>query len=201
MRGRFGEARRLVARARTVYEQLGQHALAEINCAPIEARIELLAGDAGAAERTLRASCDALQRMGGVSYLATRTAELGDALCELEQYDEAEHLSRRAEELGAKDDVLTQLLWRSLRARVVARDGRLVDAEALSLEAQQLAEGTDALNSHAKVLLDRAEVLRLRGKRHEAGEAVVRAIELFDRKGNAVAAKRAHSLLAEPTTV
>jgi tetratricopeptide (TPR) repeat protein len=201
MRGRFVEGRRLVARARNIYEQLGQHALAEINCAPIEGRIELLAGDAAAAQATLRASCDALERMGGASYLATRAAELGDALCELEQYDEAEHLSRRAEELGAKDDILTQLLWRSLRARVVARGGRLVEAQALSLEAHHLAEETDALNSRAKVLLDRAEVLRLAENRREAVEALTQAVELFERKGNVVAARRAQALLAEPTTV
>ena len=201
MRGRFGEARRLVARARSVYEQLGQHGLAEVNCAPIEGRIELLAGDAGAAERTFRASCDALERMGGVSYLATRAAELGDALCELEQYDEAETLSRRAEELGASDDVLTQLLWRSLRARVLARGGRLAEAEGLSLDAQRLSEQTDALNSRAKVLLDWAEVLRLAGKRYEAVDAVTRAMDLFEQKGNAVGARRAQALLAEPTTV
>jgi tetratricopeptide (TPR) repeat protein len=201
MRGRFAEARRLVARARTIYEQLGQHALAEINCAPIEGRIELLAGNGDAAARTFRASCDALERMGGVSYLATRAAELGDALCELEQYDEAEHLSRRAEDLGSTDDALTQVLWRSLRARVEARGGRLVEAEALSLEAQQLADETDGLNCRAKVLLDRAEVLRLGGKRNEAVEAVTRAIDLFERKGNAVGARRAQALLAEPTTV
>jgi tetratricopeptide (TPR) repeat protein len=201
MRGRFAEARRLVAKARGTYEQLGQHALAEINCASIEGRVELLAGDAGAAERAFRASCAALERMGGLSYLATRAAELGDALCELGQYDEAESLSRRAEELGAPDDVLTQFLWRSLRARTLAHGGRPAEAEALSLDAQQLAEQTDALNSRAKVLLDRQEVLRLAGKDREAVEAVLRAIDLFEQKGNVVGARRARALLAERTTV
>ena len=97
MRGRVAEARRLVARARTIYDQLGQPALAQLNCAPIEGRIELLAGDADAAVRALTASCEALERMGGLSYLATRAAELGDAHHGLGHYDDAERLSHRAE--------------------------------------------------------------------------------------------------------
>ena len=68
MRGRFAEARRLVARARAVYGQLGQYALAETNCGPVEGRIELLAGDPAAAEQSFRASYEALERIGGLSY-------------------------------------------------------------------------------------------------------------------------------------
>ena len=197
MRGRLAEARRLVARAWMLYDQLGQQALAQMNCAPIEGRIELLAGDADAAERALRASCETLERIGSLSYLATRAAELGDAVYGLGHYDEAERLSHRAEELCAKDDVLTQVLWRSLRARVLARQGRLVQAEELIGEATQLAEDTDALNLRAKVLLDRAEVLQVAGRSSEAGSGVEQSIQLFEQKGNVVAAKRARRLLLE----
>ena len=197
MRGRLAEARRLVARARMIYDQLGQQGLAQINCAPIEGRIEMLAGDADAAERALRASCEALERMGSLSYLATRAAELGDAVYGLGHYDEAERLSHRAEELGATDDILTQILWRSLRARVLARQGRIVEAEELIGEATQLADDTDALNLRAKVLLDRAEVLQLAGRSSEAGAGVELSIQLFEQKGNVVAAKRARRMLLE----
>jgi DNA-binding SARP family transcriptional activator len=197
VRGRFAEARRLVARARTTYDQLGQHALAQTNCGPVEGRIELLADDPAAAERALRASCDALERMGGLSYLATRTAELGDALYGLGRHDEAERLSHRAEELGATDDVLTQALWRSLRARVLARHGSVGNAETLIDEAILLAKGTDALSLRAKLFLDRAEVLRLADRADDAGASVERAIELFEQKGNVVAAQRARALLLD----
>jgi hypothetical protein len=47
------------------------------------------------------------------------------------------------------------------------------------------------------VLLDRAEVLQLAGRSNEAGEAVEQAIELFELKGNVVAANRARVLLLE----
>jgi DNA-binding SARP family transcriptional activator len=197
MRGRFAEARRLVARARTAYDQLGQHALAEANCGPVEGRIGLLAGDVATAEQVLRASCEALERMGGLSYLATRAAELGDVLYQLERYEEAERLSHRAEELGATDDVLTQILWRSLRSRCLARNGNVVEAEALSGDAVRLAEKTDALTRRGKVLLNRAEVLRHAARLDDAGAAVEQAVALFEQKGNTVAARRARALLLE----
>ncbi len=46
-------------------------------------------------------------------------------------------------------------------------------------------------------MLDLAEVLQAAGKPAEAVEAVEQAIELFERKGNVVGAKRARRLLAE----
>jgi DNA-binding SARP family transcriptional activator len=197
MRGRFAEARRLVARARTAYDQLGQHALAETNCGPVDGRIELLAGDIVAAEQSFRASCEALERIGGLSYLSTRAAELGDVLYGLARYDEAERLSHRSQKLGAPDDILTQLLSRSLQARVLARRGRLQEADELSLESMALGQETDSLNRRAKVLLDRAEVLRIAGRSDEAGPAVEQAIELFEQKGNTVASRKARAMLAE----
>jgi tetratricopeptide (TPR) repeat protein len=197
MRGRFGETRRLVANARAAYDQLGQHALAETNCGAVEGRIELLAGENGAAEQSFRASCEALERIGGLAYLSTRAAELGDVLYELGRYDEAERWARRSQELGAPDDVLTQLLSQSVLARLSARKGELREADELSLEAIALSETTDALNRRGKALLDRAEVLRLADRCDEAGTTVERAIELFEQKGNAAASQRARATLAE----
>ncbi len=60
-----------------------------------------------------------------------------------------------------------------------------------------LIEETDALNDRAKTLLDLAEVLCLADRAREAGEAVEKAIDLFERKGNVVGAKRARRLQLE----
>ena len=62
-------------------------------------------------------------------------------------------------------------------------------------EAARLVEETDALNLRAKVLLDRAEVLQLASRSNEAGAALEQSIELFELKGNVVAAKSARRLL------
>ena len=58
-------------------------------------------------------------------------------------------------------------------------------------------EETDALTLKAGFSLDMAAILQAAGKPGEAVEAVERAIELFDRKGNVVGATRARSQLAE----
>ena len=197
MRGRFGEARRLVTQARNLYEQLGQTSTADANCGAVAGRIELLAGDGAGAERALRSTCQALERVGDQAYLATGAAELADVLCMQERDEESEQWCLLASELSASDDVLTQLLWRAVRARLLARKGELLEAEAFAREAVRLAEDTDNLNRLAKALIDLSEILRLAGRPGEAAEAVQEAVGLFERKGNAVAAKRARVLLAE----
>jgi tetratricopeptide (TPR) repeat protein len=197
MRGRFAEARRLVSKARGLYEQLGQVSVAEANCGTIEAGIELLSGDANAAAVVLRTSCEVLELTGDSAYLATRTAELADVLSLQSRDDEAERWLTLAEASAAVDDLPTQLLTRCVWARLLARRGAFAEAENLAREAGRMAGETDALNDRAKTFLDLAEVLRLAGRARESGEAVEQAIELFQRKGNVVGAKRARGLLAE----
>jgi DNA-binding SARP family transcriptional activator len=196
MREEFDEARMLVAEARTLYEELGQRSNAEATCGPFAASVELLAGDVVAAERSLRLSCEAFERMGDRANLATRAAELADTLYQQRRFEETERWYRLAEEEGAPDDLPTQIRWRAVAAKLlgVRKEPR---AERLAREAVQLAEATDDLNTRAKTLLDFAEVLQLAGRPREAAEAVEQAIELFERKGNVVAAKRARALLAE----
>ena len=169
MRGRFGEARRLVSKARSSYEELGQVSVAEANCGTIAAGIELLSGDAKAAVRLLRGSCKMLELTGDRAYLATRAAELADVLCLETCDDEAERWITVAEASAAVDDLPTQFLARCVRAKLLARRGELAEAEVLAREAVALIEETVALNDRAKTLLDLAEVLcladRARGRR------------------------------------
>jgi DNA-binding SARP family transcriptional activator/tetratricopeptide (TPR) repeat protein len=198
MRGRFAEARGLVARARTLYDELGQTSTAEANCGAVGGRIELLAGDLAAAERAFRSTCQMLERLGDQAYLATGAAELADVLCALERFDEAEQWCRLASNLGASDDVLTQIFSRATWAKLLAQKGELEKAEASAREAVRLTEKTDDLNRRAKVLLDLSRILRVARKPGEVTAAVEKAVELFEQKGNIVGAKRARALLAEP---
>jgi DNA-binding SARP family transcriptional activator/tetratricopeptide (TPR) repeat protein len=197
MRGRFPEARELVARSRTLYEELGQTSTAEANCGAVAGRVELLAGDLAAAEQAFRSTCQVLEHVGDRAYLATAAAELADVLYARGRFDESEEWSLLASTLAASDDVLTHILWRATHARLLARKGELDDAETLLREAIRRAEETDGLNRRAKVLLDLSEILRLAERSGEAAEAVEAAIDLFERKGNTVAARRAKALLAE----
>jgi DNA-binding SARP family transcriptional activator/tetratricopeptide (TPR) repeat protein len=197
MRGRLDEARRLLTRARDLYGRLGQTSTAEANCGSIEARIEFDSGNYEAAERALRSSCTVLEQAGDRAYLATAAAKLANVLCLRGLFDEADRWCSLAADFGASDDVVTQLLWRRARAKLLARDGDLVGAEEIAREAVRLTEGTDELIRKADSLLDLAGILRVAEKHGEAAEAIEQAIELYERKGNVVAVKRARALRAE----
>ena len=81
-------------------------------------------------------------------------------------------------------------------AQVLARRGRLAEAERLAAEAVELAADTDMLAMRAGALLDLAGVLRLAGRGAETGPLAGQALELADRKGHLVAAGQARELLA-----
>jgi hypothetical protein len=60
-------------------------------------------------------------------------------------------------------------------------------------------EHSDALDPRGKTLLDLAEVLTLVGRREEAADEARRALELFETKGNLVAAEWARARVSELT--
>jgi alkanesulfonate monooxygenase SsuD/methylene tetrahydromethanopterin reductase-like flavin-dependent oxidoreductase (luciferase family) len=84
-----------------------------------------------------------------------------------------------------------------VRARLLARRGESAEAERLALEAVSLAEETDMLNWQANVLADLAEVYVLSGRPEQARDRLEQAIELYEQKGNLVAAETARNLLAK----
>jgi len=84
-----------------------------------------------------------------------------------------------------------------VRAKVLAREGRADDAEALARQAVELGRQSDYLNAHADALMDLAEVLALARRSADAADAVADALRLFEQKGNLVAAERARARLDE----
>jgi tetratricopeptide (TPR) repeat protein len=198
MGAHFDDARRLIAKARRLYEDLGQSGVAETNCGGVAARVEILAGDEAAAEEILRTTCANLERMGNRGYLATRAAEFADVLWSRGYEEEASLWVSRAIASGASDDIPTQIAWRCVRAKLYARRNE-PEAEQLVREAIQLSDATDALNQQARARLDLGLVLGIAGRAAEASAAVEAAIELFDRKGNTAASARARALLSEFT--
>src|SRR5207244_12841229 len=102
------------------YAELGQHLDAEAICGTCAARVELLAGDPLAAERILASTCEALERLGDRAGLGTRSAELAETLFLQGLADDADQRCLIAQEPGAEDDLATQILWRSTRAKVLA---------------------------------------------------------------------------------
>ena len=194
MEGDFAGARSRLAHAQAVADDLG-HIFLGLTSRERAGVTELLAEQPEAAEREFRAAYEYLERLGEQSYLSTQAARLSRAVYEQGRLDEAEHLTRVSEEAASSDDLLTQLEWRAIRAKVLAQRGRLDDAEALAREAAGVAARTDFLVSHGDVLLDLAEVLRRSERLEDAAGAVEQAQTLYLQKGNVVSARKARKLL------
>jgi DNA-binding SARP family transcriptional activator len=199
MRNEFEEGRRLTDEAQTTFEELGASFSLAGPVRALRADIERLAGDLAAAETLLRESRDALETMGQEGYVATRNAQLADVLYEQGRFEESERLAQLARAESLPEDLFTEACWRSVSARLRARQGAIVEAEALGRQALELVASTDALNLQAKATLDFAVVLRYtRRSSDEIGAVVAEAVRLYRRKGNLAASARAPSLLAEP---
>ena len=195
MVGRFDLARQLLATSNAVYADLGL----TLNAATShnEAVIELLAGNPAAAELSLRNGYRALEEMGERWFLSTTAAFLGRAVLEQGRDEEADDLAKMSAQLAANSDVLSQILWRGVRARVLARRQLFEEAEKLAREAVMRAESTDFLNHRADALLDLSWVLEASLRQSEAAVAVSEALRLYEAKGNIVAAATTRLRLAE----
>jgi class 3 adenylate cyclase/tetratricopeptide (TPR) repeat protein len=195
MCGRFDEARRHLGQGRSLFEELGLKVWVA-GMSLLSADVELLARDAEAAERELRGAYGALERMGERGLLSAVAAQLGRALCAQERYGEAERFAQVSQELAHRDDVAAQMLWRTTRAKILARRQDLEEAESLARQAHEITERTDALNSRGLCLTTLAEVLLLAGREEDAAPLLGQALKLFELKGNVVAAMRARQTLA-----
>lgn len=196
LRGRIEAARRMLASSRKLVEELGiAHRLHETDV--FAGRIDLLEGDAAAAERTLRTGYEGLRDLGLGIDAARAAALLGRALLAQDRAAEAEALSRESESL-AGDDLQAAIAWRGVRAEALARRGDHATAIALAKAAVAIAETTDALLDHADARLALAAALRAGGRRTEADAEERRAVELWEAKGAALLADRARSGDAAP---
>jgi class 3 adenylate cyclase/tetratricopeptide (TPR) repeat protein len=190
MEGRFDEARDLAERARALLEEYGFRLRASW-VSETSAAIEMLAGDPAAAEAALRAGFDAAVAVGEQGFQATAAALLAHVLAEQGQLEEADRFTTLSEHSAADDDLASQVLWRSARARILAVSGRASEGEPLAREAVTLAERTDDINMHGDVLVELALVLAEADRPDEAAAALDRAVDLYTRKGNRVAADAA----------
>jgi len=194
-RGDAAGARARLAESAATYEQLGL-ARARARIVMEAGASELLADDPAAAEVQLRRADRAFEWMGDSGSRSTVAAWLAEAAWRLGRDGDAEAESARSERLAAPSDVFTQVVWRGVRAKVLARRGRRADGERLAREAVRLAEATDNLELRAGALLDLAAVLAA-GRPPEAAGAATEALRLCERKGIVPLAARARRQLDE----
>ncbi len=194
--GLFDEARAILAALRKRRAEGDERLMLAVLTSFESVDIELLAGDPAAAAELGAEGCRLFEELDHLIFLATAAGKLAQALYLLDRLDDAEAWARRAEELGASDDVWTQMLWRQTQAKVLARRGEHAEAKRLAREAVAIGDGTDILDMQGAACTDLGEVLSLAGRPDEAREALEQALDRYERKGNLVMAGRTRDRLA-----
>jgi DNA-binding SARP family transcriptional activator/tetratricopeptide (TPR) repeat protein len=198
MLGRFEEAREYCERDKQILADLGLRVSAA-GAAEVYGLVEELAGNLDAAAEEFERGCRVFDELGERSGLSTLACHAAQIYCDVRRYDEARGLSVIGEENATRDDLASQMLWRAARARCAAAAGALDEAEGLAREGVAVAERTDFILMHATTLRSLAEVLLARGDQRGAAGAIRSALELYERKGNVVAAERTREMLLSLT--
>jgi class 3 adenylate cyclase/tetratricopeptide (TPR) repeat protein len=191
----FDSARALVGEGVRLLEEINPLQFATAAYFPF--LVEMLAENPVAAERAVRVGYDLLERMGERAYFSSHAALLAHAVYAQGRLEDADRLSSLSQTLAAADDLSSQVLWRSARAKVLARTGAAKQAEAGALEAVELAERTISHFMRTGALLDLAEVRLLGGRSAEAATAAEKALALCKEKGDLASASRAWLVLGE----
>jgi class 3 adenylate cyclase/tetratricopeptide (TPR) repeat protein len=199
MQGKYRDARRLYRQGRAILDELGLQIFAA-GVSQEYLDIEKLAGDLPAAEAELRRACETLERLGEKGFLSTRAACLGHVLCLQGRLEEADAFIEIAAQLASPDDLTTQVLSLSARARMTTKRGHAREATDLAEQAVTILESTDWLSTHADTLVILAEALQAANRPTDAVVALTKAVELYDQKGNLVAARNIRELLNTMTT-
>ena len=153
MLGEIDVARARYERVRAVHADLGRSLLSASTS--IEAsRIEILAGDIEAAEALLRADDAALADLGEHYLRSTIAGLLANSLEILGRTDEAEAYVTLTLRLADDDDVNSQVLARTVRAKLDARLGLADAAIAAATDALELADTTADIDFQGDVHSD-----------------------------------------------
>jgi tetratricopeptide (TPR) repeat protein len=196
MRGNIAAARAHYTRARQEGKERGQLLLAA-SVTMEAADAELCAGDLERAAEIALEGVAELEALGEQGWLSTVAGYAAEALCRLGRDEEAWELTNQAEAAGARDDVITQMLIRQVRAKLHARRDEFADAEGLAREAVALSEPTDALDAKANAYCDLGIVLGAARKADEALGAFAEAYGSYEAKGHTAGMARVERLRAE----
>ena len=194
--GRFDQARAVYRAARAERQELGL-VLMVAGVSPFSADVETLAGDDAAAERELRIGIELYRAVGEGSARSTLIARRADLCVRHGRDEEAEALVAECRAIAAADDIASQALSRGVVAKLLARRGRLAEAEAAGRQAWAVLGGTDQLDLIGWTHEMLTEVLAAAKRRADALRMASAAVAAYERKGNLVGARRARVRWAE----
>jgi ATP/maltotriose-dependent transcriptional regulator MalT len=156
--------------------------------------VELLAGQPDAAERELSEGYAVLEQLGERQRLSTTAAFLARACFAQDRWDEAERFTRISEESASKDDVVSQVMWRGTRSKILAGKGEAQHAEELAHSAVTMARDTDFVILHADALSDLACVEAMLRRPRRALRTLDEAVALYAHKGSVVSLHNSEEL-------
>ncbi|OYN82102.1 AAA family ATPase [Mycolicibacterium sphagni] len=192
LRGRPDKARSMLADARRVVADLGlRHGLMETEL--FAGIIELMVGDAVAAEPHFRVALEGLDALGVGADSGQAAALLARSVLAQGRLDEAERYAAESERI-AGHNLKTAIAWRSVRAEILSAQGAHDPAVAMARDAVGVGAGTDLVLDHAEACLALSRVLKAAGDGRGATDALRHAEALYAAKDAVFAAGRA----AEP---
>jgi len=189
------EAARSVPDVENVYLEAGKE-LEATSAHFTRAWIARWAGDFEDAERLLRRMVEKLEGMNDRYFLSTVWMQLGTCLLELGKDDEAQRALERAREWTIPEDVLDVVGLDALEAVLRARRGELEEAQELARRALARVEETDHVGLRLDTRRSAAEVFERAGRGDEAKVLLEESVEIAERHGHLVAARRARERLA-----
>ena len=205
MQGDFARAREESERQRQMLAELGP-SLNAISTSIERARVESLAGDLPAAELELRADDAALAEIDERYFRSTVVGMLAGVLVELGRFEDAAAAVETARDLADEDDALSQILWRTAHARLLAEADNPDEAVAQAESAVALAADGDDIDLLGDVKSALGEVLLRAGRRDMAEPPLREALALYERKEDVASASRVRLRLetlasgADPTS-
>ena len=194
MGGDFERARAWIRESETFAERLGADYWITASY-EFGGEIELMAGDAGAAERAFRKEYEIHRKIGDPAHGSTSAAYVALALARSGRFDEAEEFATIARATGADDDLATQASARSAQALARSARGEHDEARRLSREAVEMYAEAQSPWFLGDMMLVLAEVSRGAGLLDEAADAARAALIAYERKGTMPAAASARALL------
>ena len=189
MQGDFARAREELERQRQMLAELGP-SINAISTSIERARVESLAGDLPAAELELRADDAALAEIDERYFRSTVVGLLAGVLVELGRLEEAAAAVETARDLADEDDALSQILWRTAHARLLAEADKPDEAVAQAESAVALAADGDDIDLLGDVKSALGEVLLRAGRRDMAEPPLREALALYERKEDVASASR-----------